>query len=177
MPDANALITVFRSAERSAEAEARDIASRLAEAGIRAIVLGDDAPGVVEGSWEVRVPAQDQARAEAIADAPQAKLDDEPDDESDDEADDEEEVSDEALSHDLDFVSVFSDQGVDAEMEAISMRSLLEASGIPAVVIGSSQIPSLPFEVRVPKSRLEEARSLLEEARQSSSPEDEASSA
>jgi hypothetical protein len=33
-------------------------------------------------------------------------------------------------------------------------------------VVGSAQIPSLPFEVRVPKSRLEEASSLLEEARE-----------
>jgi len=35
-------------------------------------------------------------------------------------------------------------------MEATQIRSVLDASGIPCVVIGSSQIPSLPFEVRVP---------------------------
>ena len=78
---------------------------------------------------------------------------------------------DEGRSHDLDFVPVFRNQGAEAEMEAISVRSLLEANGIPSVMIGSSQIPSLPFEVRVPKSRLEEAQGLLEAARQPSDDE------
>jgi hypothetical protein len=161
MSDQNALVTVFRSADSSAEADAREIQERLVSVGIRAIVLGDDAPGVVEGSWEVRAPAQDQDRAAAIVDAPPP------------EPEDEEEVPDEALSHDLDFVPVFRDQGAEAEMEAISIRSLLEANGIPSVMIGSSQIPSFPFEVRVPKSRLEEAKGLLESARQSEPSEDE----
>ena len=65
MPDQNAFITVFRSADRSAERDASDTRARLAEAGIDAIVVGDDAPGVVEGSWEIRVPEADRARAEA----------------------------------------------------------------------------------------------------------------
>jgi len=86
---------------------------------------------------------------------------------------DEDEVPAGGLSHDLDFVAVFRGQGAEAEMEAISIRSLLEANGIASVVIGSSQIPSLPFEVRVPKSRLEEAQSLLETARQPEPSEDE----
>jgi hypothetical protein len=100
------------------------------------------------------VPLSDQARAEAILAAPV------PDPEN------EEEVSEEGLSHDLDFVSIFSAQGIEAEMEAISIQSVLEANDIPCTVVGSAQIPSLPFEVRVPKSRLEEAMSLLEEVRQ-----------
>ena len=119
------------------------------------IVLGDDTPGVIEGSWEVRVAPADRERAEAIAAAPPP----EPEDES--------EVSDRALTHDLDFVPVFRNQTHDAEMEAISIQSLLEANGIPCVLVGSSSFPSLPFEVRVPKSRLEEAKSLLEEIKQS----------
>jgi hypothetical protein len=155
MPDQNALVTVYRSADSSAEDDARDVQARLMQAGIRAIVVGDDPAGVVEGSWEVRVPAQEVARATAIVDTPQP------------EPEDEDEVPTKGLSHDLDFVPVFSDQGIEAEMEAISIRSLLEANGIPSVMIGSSQIPSLPFEVRVPKSRLEEAKNLLESARQS----------
>ena len=68
--------------------------------------------------------------------------------------------------HDLDFVAIFRSQGIEAEMEAISIQSVLEANGIACTVIGSSQIPSLPFEVRVPASRLQEATSLLEEVRQ-----------
>ena len=139
-----------------------DISMQLNQAGIRAIVLGDDAPGVVEGTWEVRVPEQDEDRATAIVEAPRP------------EPENEDEVADQGLSHDLDFVPVFRGQGAEAEMEAISIRSLLESGDIPCVVIGSAQIPSLPFEVRVPKSRLEEANGLLESARQSGSAEEEA---
>lgn len=155
MTDQSEFITVFRSGDPSAEADATDVRDRLAYAGINAILLGDDAPGVVEGTWEVRVPTSDQVRAEAIVAArPQ-------------EPEDEDEVPEEGLSHDLDFVTIFSSQAHDAEMEAISLRSVLEANGIPCVVIGSSQFPSLPFEVRVPKSRLLEAQNLVDEARQS----------
>jgi hypothetical protein len=148
-------VTVFRSGDSSAEEDAIEARERLAQAGINAVVLGDDAPGVIEGTSEVRVPAPDQARAEAILATPTAA------------PEDEDEVTEEGLSHDLDFVSIFSSQGPEADMEAISIHSLLEASGIPSTVIGSAQFPSLPFEVRVPKSRAEEARTLIEEARQS----------
>jgi len=154
MQDKAKFITVLRSADTTAEEEASIARERLAQEGIDAIVLGDDAPGVVEGTWEVRVAPSDQARAEAVLATPPP------------EEEDEAEVSEEGLSEDLDFVSIFTSQGIEAEMEAISIQSVLEANGIPCIVVGSAQIPSLPFEVRVPKSRLEEASSLLEEVRQ-----------
>src|SRR6266568_1030250 len=59
-------VIVFRSGDSTAETDAADVAARLAEEGIDPIVLGDDEPGVIEGTWEVRVPLADQARAEAI---------------------------------------------------------------------------------------------------------------
>src|SRR5262245_3363427 len=152
MPNPNEFTTVFRSADPSAEDDAGGARERLAQAGINAVMLGDDAPGVVEGTWEVRVPESDRARAEEIL----AAAPTEPEDEA--------QVPEEALSHDLDFVSIYSSQGAEAEMEAISIKSLLEASGIPAILIGSLQFPSLPFEVRVPRSRADEAQALLEEA-------------
>jgi hypothetical protein len=155
MTDDNKLITVFRSADTSAEEEAAGARKTLAQAGIPAVMVGDDTPGVVEGSWEVRVSTTDRERAEAILAAQPA----EPEDEA--------EVRDEGLSHDLDFVSLFGSQANDADIEATMIQSLLEANGIPCVVIGSSQYPSLGFEVRVPKSRLDEAAELMEEARQS----------
>src|SRR5439155_7399074 len=71
------LITVFRSADHSAEEDAAEIRDRLMEAGIDAVVLDDDTPGVVEGTWEVRVPAADQARAEKIASTPPPESEDE----------------------------------------------------------------------------------------------------
>jgi len=155
MKDENALITVFRSGDPSAEADATAARDCLTQAGIPAVLLGDDTPGVIEGTWEVRVPSSDRPRAEAILESRAC----EPEDES--------QVPPEGLSHDLDFVSFFGSQAADSEMEAIMIQSILESNGIPCVVVGSSQYPSLGFEVRVPKSRLKEAVAAVEAARQS----------
>ena len=64
-------------------------------------------------------------------------------------------------SEDFDLVTVFSSDEHDAEMEALAVQSVLEAGGIPAVIVGSSVLPNLPFEVRVPSSRVEEAEALI----------------
>ena len=157
MTDETEFITVFRSSDPSAKQDAEAAQARLTAAGIRSIVLGDDAPGVVEGSWEVRAPAADSSRAEAIVDASEPQT----------QTEDETELNDAARSHDLDFVTLFRSQATDAEMEAISVQSVMDASGIPAQLIGSAQFPSLPFEVRVPRNRLEEAITLMADARQS----------
>ena len=67
-------------------------------------------------------------------------------------------------SHDLDMVPVFVSDAHNAEMLAVGMRSILEAQGIPSVLVSGSPFPSLPFEVRVPRARLEEAHAALEAA-------------
>ena len=155
MTDENALITVFRSGDPSAEADATAARDCLTQAGIPAVLLSDDAPGVIEGTWEVRVPPSDRTRAEAILESQACQ----PEDES--------QVPQEGRSHDLDIVSFFGSQAADSEMEAIMIQSILESNDIPCVVVGSAQYPSLGFEVRVPKSRLKEAVAAVEEARQS----------
>ena len=68
-------------------------------------------------------------------------------------------------SHDLDMVALFSSCNHDAEMEANAIHGLLEANGIPSIVVGAPQIPSLEFQVQVPKAHLEEAEHVLAEAR------------
>jgi hypothetical protein len=68
-------------------------------------------------------------------------------------------------SHELDLVTLFSSGNHDAEMEATSVQSLMEANGIPAVLVGSSALPVLEFQVQVPRAQLEEARQILSEAR------------
>jgi F420-dependent methylenetetrahydromethanopterin dehydrogenase len=155
MTEQTEFITVFRSGDPTAEVDATAARECLTQAGMQAILLGDDAPGVIEGTWEVRVPMPDRARAEAILEARTCQ----PEDES--------EVPKEGLSHNLDFVTLFSSPANGAESEAILIQSILESNGIPCVMISGSQYPSLGFEVRVPKSRLEEAVALVEEARQS----------
>jgi hypothetical protein len=69
-------------------------------------------------------------------------------------------------SHDLDMVTLFSSSNHDAEMEANSIHALLEANGFPSLVVGTAQLPSLEFQVQVPKSLLEEARRVVEQAKE-----------
>ncbi len=67
-------------------------------------------------------------------------------------------------SHDLDMETVFISDAHNAEMLATGVRSILEAQGIPTLLVSGSQFPSLPFEIRVPRARLEEARAALQAA-------------
>ncbi len=67
-------------------------------------------------------------------------------------------------SDDFDLVTVFESADHNAELQALAVRSMLEAEGIPAVVVGASVIPALPFAVRVPKARKEEALRAIAES-------------
>jgi len=69
-------------------------------------------------------------------------------------------------SHDLDMVTLFSSSNIDAEMEANAIHGILTASGIPSVVVGASPIPSLEFQVQVPRAAVKEAERLVDEARE-----------
>ena len=63
------------------------------------------------------------------------------------------------------FVTVFSSSNHDAEMEAITIKGILESSDIPVELIGSHVLPSLDFQVNVPEHLLDRARQIIEEAR------------
>ena len=67
-------------------------------------------------------------------------------------------------SEDLDLVTVFDSDKHTSQMEAQFIRGILEAGGVPAVVVGNTALPYFPFEVRVPKARLEEAFRLIAES-------------
>ncbi len=69
-------------------------------------------------------------------------------------------------SSDFDMVTLFSSSNHDGEMEATSIHAMLQASGIPSVVMGPSVIPSLEFQVQVPRAYAEEAERVLVEARE-----------
>jgi uridylate kinase len=64
-------------------------------------------------------------------------------------------------SHDLDLVTVFQSAGTTSDMEALSVQSLLEASGIAAVVVSAEMMPNLPEEVRVAKEHVTEAKRII----------------
>jgi hypothetical protein len=67
--------------------------------------------------------------------------------------------------HDLEMVTLFSSSNHDAEQEALAIHSVLEAAGVPSVVVGPSVIPSLEFRVDVPSERAVDAERIIAEAR------------
>src|SRR5258708_5733684 len=104
------LVTVYRSMDANAKEDCETIAEILSDRNISAIIVDDSAPGVPEGIYEVRVPAADSARAEAIiAENPLP--------------DEVEEVDD---SEDLDLETVFHSDDTIPEVEAMGVKSVLE---------------------------------------------------
>jgi hypothetical protein len=67
-------------------------------------------------------------------------------------------------SHELDMVTLFSSPNHDAEMEAMQIHGVLEANGIQSIIVGPGSIPSLEFEVQVPRDELARAQRILAEA-------------
>jgi hypothetical protein len=63
------------------------------------------------------------------------------------------------------MVTVFSSSNHDAEMEALTIKGVLEGSGIDAQVVGPSVLPNLEFQVWVPEELAAEALLVMEEAR------------
>jgi len=143
MPASSDLVTVFRSMDDTAQEDCESIVELLSEEGISAIMVDDSAPGVPEGTYEVRVPAPDGARAEKLIE--ENSLPDEV-----------EEVDD---SSNLDLETVF----VSSEMQAMSIKNLLESNEIVAVLVGDSVLPNFPFEVRVAREQASRARKLIED--------------
>jgi len=148
--DMSSQITVFRSADGSAREDATNVQQMLMESGIAATLLDDSAPGVMAGAYEVRVEEENQARAEhLIAEYP-------PEAEAEPELEDPSEA--------LDMVTVFRSVGTVAEMEAVSIQSVLEAGGIAAMIVGDSRYPIFPQEVRVPREHEAQAKQMIEDA-------------
>jgi hypothetical protein len=147
------LITVFRSGDEDAQEDSEALRDLLSAEGLHPVLLDDSAPGVPEGAWEIRVPPEESAKAEElIAEAPLPDTD----------------LVDVSTSSDLDMETVFSAPGgTTAEMEALSVQSMLEGAGIATVLVGDAIWPNLPFEVRVAREKAEEARRIIQEARAS----------
>ena len=73
-------------------------------------------------------------------------------------------------SHDLDMVSLFDSQTVDAEPEADVIRGVLDANGIPSIKVSGFGYPNLGYQIQVPRAYVEEARRIVREA-QAAGPE------
>jgi hypothetical protein len=68
-------------------------------------------------------------------------------------------------SHDLDMVALYESNAIDAEAESGVIRGLLEANGIPATLVTGGPVPPAGWIIQVPRSRLDEARRIIDEAR------------
>jgi hypothetical protein len=142
------MVSVFRSADSSAQEDAATVQEMLTAEGVPAKVVDDSAPGVPSGAWEVLVAAADSTRAEALVAANPIVGDGKA-------ADD---------SADLDMVTVFRSAGSTSEMEAVQVQSLLESNGVEAMLVADSRLPNLPDEVRVPREHATQARRLIADA-------------
>src|SRR5882724_11912564 len=63
------------------------------------------------------------------------------------------------------MVPVFSSSNHDAEAEALIVKGILDASGVPAIVVGPQTLPNLEFRVQVPEHLLDQAKRVIDEAR------------
>jgi Putative prokaryotic signal transducing protein len=149
MEEAPELVTVYRSMDQSAKQDCETLSGMLTDEGLAPVALDDSAPGVTVGTFEVRVPSGEAARAEELIAANPL-----PD-----------EVEEVDPSHELDLEPIFHSEGSStAELEATAIKSVLESNGIAAVIFGDSVLPNLPFEVRVAKDQADRARELVAEA-------------
>ncbi len=140
------MVTVFRSGDPSATDEASAIVDLLADAGLNAMLLTDEYPGVLHGTVEVRVPAEEEEAALDAIDAQSSGS------------------TEGSPSHGYDLVELYRGQGTTGEVEAVSIRAVLDANHVPNVLIGSMQLPNLPFRVMVPLIFVETAQQVLDEA-------------
>jgi len=138
-------VTVFRSADPTAQEDAAQIAEMLNARAVPATLLDDSAPGVPAGAWEVRVPASESARADALIAAHPL----------------EDVFANPSESHRFDMITVFR---TGAESEAMTVQGLLESNGIEALTVGDARWPNLPEQVRVPRDRVTEAKRLIANA-------------
>lgn len=131
----------------NAHEDATAVCNLLRANGIDAQLADSNAPGVFTGTYEVRVPASQAAAAESLV----AGVD----------QDDPGRVN---PSHELDMVTLREFVGTTAEIEAMSVQGILEASGVPCVLMGNSTLPTLAFLVNVSKADRERAEAVLAEA-------------
>jgi len=142
------LVTVYRSADSDAEQDATAVKNLLIQSGLNAVLRDDNTPGVEAGSYEVRVPESEVGRAEQLVASAYR-----------------EDSTDADPSPELDMIAVLESQGATGEMEALAVQSILDANGINAILVGSSTMPNLSFQVQVAKEDMEKAQNILNEAR------------
>jgi hypothetical protein len=139
------MITVYRSADMNAEQDAQGVRNLLVRNGVDAQLVDDNTPGIPSGSFAVQVPDDQAPQAESLV--AEVGRNEETD-----------------TSSDLDMVVLRRMMGATGEIEALGIKAILDANGIPNFVVGNSTLPNLSFFVRVPRSEMERAEAVLAEA-------------
>jgi hypothetical protein len=141
------LVTVYRSADADADQDAGKVQAYLLANGVDAVIYNDDAPGVVQGSYEVRVAAPLASQAETLLGAydPDAPMAADP-------------------SSELDSVTLTERMGATGEIEVMAMKNVLDAAGIESIIIGDSALPNLSFQLQVAKADVAAAQEVIAEA-------------
>jgi hypothetical protein len=147
MNGAPEVVTVYRSTDRSAQEDAEAVRNLFVRNGIEAQLFDSSTEGVPSGAVEIRVPGDQVTLAESLLDSL-----DTPETEGAD------------PSRELDMVTVRRTMGTTGEMQALSLKGLLDSNGISAIVVGTSTMPNLSFFVRVSRADLERAEAAITEA-------------
>jgi hypothetical protein len=141
-------VTVYRSMDTNAREDCESVIQMLKQEGIAAALIGDNAPGVMEGVCEVRVSPAESTRAEKLIDESSQP--------------DETEEGDDSSALDLETI-YHSGGGTISEFEVTGIKNLLELNGITAVLVGDSVVPT-GFDVRVAREQAERARQVIADA-------------
>lgn len=135
------LVSVFRSSGANAEEDAISARALLESNRVAAIIREDS------GTWKVLVAPGDAPAARLLVSSVDTATEDEPD-----------------PSPELDSVTIVELQGTSGEIEAMGIKSVLDANNIPSVIVGASTLPNLSFQVQVPAVEVERARAAIAEA-------------
>jgi len=66
-------------------------------------------------------------------------------------------------THALDMVTLPGGT-VSTESEAVMIRGILDAVGIPSLLVSAAQYPTLGFQIKVPRGRVMEAEEMVRQA-------------
>lgn len=144
------LTAVFFGKEISSNPEAEILKTLLSSAGIESIIRWT--PPTFQSSGGVYLLVLESHREEALSVIEQAQL---------------EEGEDMPEEHPKGkFVTVFSSNAVDAELEADTIHSLLASAGLQSVIVRENvrELPTGGVEVRVLPQEADDARQLIAEA-------------
>ena len=141
------LIPIYRVNDRNAAQDVEVVRNLLVSSGLDAAVA-DDNHGLPDGTFEVRVPAEQADRAREILNAGPAR----------------EDPGGVDPSSDLDMITLRQFDGATGEIQALAIKGILDSIGINSVVVGASSLPNLSFFLHVAQADADRANAAIQDA-------------